>query len=117
MHLSWRARRTVSTAPPQTIAQGLAVQSPHAEAVADLVDLVDDILLVDDEALIAAVRLAHRQLGLVLEPSGAAERRQAVDKGDSQRGSGGEGSFRRCRHRTCPMCPISPGFPRRPAVD
>jgi threonine dehydratase len=72
MRLSWRARRPVSTAPPQTIAQGLAVQSPHAEAVADLVDLVDDILLVDDEALIAAVRLAHRELGLVLEPSGAA---------------------------------------------
>jgi threonine dehydratase len=33
---------------------------------------VDDILLVEDEAMIAAMRLAHQELGLVLEPSGAA---------------------------------------------
>jgi threonine dehydratase len=72
MQLSWRARFPISTAPPHTIAHGLEVQSPHAESVADLLDLVDDILLVSDEALIAAVQLAQRELGLVLEPSGAA---------------------------------------------
>jgi threonine dehydratase len=72
MQLSWRARRPISTPLPHTIAHGLEVQSPHAEAVADLLDLVDDILLVDDAALFAAVQLAQRELGLVLEPSGAA---------------------------------------------
>jgi len=72
MHLSWHARRPVSTPSTKTIAAGLEVQNPHAESVADLVDLVDDVLLVDDDDLVAATRLAHRELGLVLEPSGAA---------------------------------------------
>ena len=34
--------------------------------------IVDDVLLVDDEAMLTAVRAAHRHLGIVLEPSGAA---------------------------------------------
>lgn len=33
---------------------------------------MDDILLVEDRTLIEGMRLAHRELGLVLEPSGAA---------------------------------------------
>jgi threonine dehydratase len=33
---------------------------------------VDDILLVTDETLVQAMRLAHADLGLVVEPSGAA---------------------------------------------
>jgi len=48
------------------------VQSPYPEAVADLVGLVDDILLVEDHALITAMQQIHRALGVVLEPSGAA---------------------------------------------
>ncbi len=34
--------------------------------------LVDDILLVEDHALVAAMRRAHQELGVVLEPAGAA---------------------------------------------
>jgi len=34
--------------------------------------LADDILLVEDHALIAAMQQAHRELGVVLEPAGAA---------------------------------------------
>ena len=33
--------------------------------------MVDDILLVDDDALVAAMRLARRGIGVVLEPAGA----------------------------------------------
>jgi threonine dehydratase len=32
----------------------------------------DDVMVVDDAAILAAMRLAHRALGVVLEPSGAA---------------------------------------------
>jgi threonine dehydratase len=41
-------------------------------ALADLTGLVDDFVLVDDAALLSAMRRAHQDLGLVLEPAGAA---------------------------------------------
>src|SRR5688572_9822555 len=72
MAQSWRARRVVANVKADTIAEGLAVQTPFAESVADLTALADDFLLVDDETIVAGMRLAHRELGLVLEPSGAA---------------------------------------------
>jgi threonine dehydratase len=71
MH-SWRARQAKSVPAGDTIADGLAISTPFDVAVADLVTLVDDMLAVEDSALIEAMRLAHRELGLVLEPSGAA---------------------------------------------
>jgi len=71
MERSWR-NRAVTKASSATIADGLSVQTPFAEAVTDLVALVDDMLLVEDALMIEAMRLAHRDLGLVLEPSGAA---------------------------------------------
>ena len=72
MEQSWRARKAQETGQTQTIADGIAVQNPYPEAVADILGLADDILLVDDHELIAAMQLAHRELGVVLEPSGAA---------------------------------------------
>ena len=71
MERSWRAGRVVS-APAQTIAEGIAVDTPCAPAVANLAALADEVILVDDAALIAAMRWAHHDLGIVLEPSGAA---------------------------------------------
>jgi threonine dehydratase len=73
MERSWRhGRVVVAETPAKTIADGIAIRTPFAEAVTDLTGIVDDILLVDDTALIAAMRLIHRELGVVLEPSGAA---------------------------------------------
>ena len=72
MERSWRARQAQELERTETIADGIAVQSPYPEAVTDLVGLVDDILLVEDDALLSAMQLAHRELGVVLEPSGAA---------------------------------------------
>ena len=71
MERSWRADRVIAIA-PRTIADGIAIQTPSAEALADLRAVMDDVVFVDDAALIAAIRVAHRDLGLVLEPSGAA---------------------------------------------
>ena len=72
MEHSWRARRAQELGPTHTIADGIAVQSPYPEAVDDLIHLADDILLVEEPALLSAMQQAHRELGVVLEPSGAA---------------------------------------------
>jgi threonine dehydratase len=71
MERSWRAGRPVETAEAATVADGIAVRVPVPEAVADLAGTVDDVLLVDDDAILAAVRLLFEELGLVVEPAGA----------------------------------------------
>jgi len=72
MERSWRSGRVQELEGADTIADGIAVRIPFPEALADLTGLVDDILLVEDDTLIAAMRLAHQELGVVLEPAGAA---------------------------------------------
>jgi threonine dehydratase len=64
--------RQIVTAPARTIAEGIAIHTPCVAAVANLAALADEVLLVDDAVLIEAMRLAHRDIGLVLEPAGAA---------------------------------------------
>ena len=71
MERSWRSGR-VQEATAETIADGLAVSRPHPEAVTDLTGYVDDIILAEDDEMLGAMRLAHQELGVVLEPSGAA---------------------------------------------
>lgn len=55
-----------------TIADGIAVRVPVAEALVDLHGLVDEVLQVDDDALIEAMALVHEHAGLVSEPAGVA---------------------------------------------
>jgi threonine dehydratase len=69
---SWRSGRVQELDGADTIADGLALSSPYPEALADITGLVDDILLVEDNTLLEAMRRAHQELGVVLEPSGAA---------------------------------------------
>jgi threonine dehydratase len=69
---SFRAGRPVATPSVDTIADVLAVRVPVPESVARLVELVDEMVLVDDEDLLAAIALAADTLGLLLEPGGAA---------------------------------------------
>lgn len=69
---SWRAGRIVSRPQIDTIADGIGVRLPIPAAVADMRGLVDDAVLVEDATLVQAMQLAHRHLGLVLEPSGVA---------------------------------------------
>ena len=71
MERSWRAGRAVELDRIQTVADGIGVRVPVPEAVADMRGIVDDVLLVEDAAMLDAIRLAHRHVGLVLEPSGA----------------------------------------------
>lgn len=72
MERSWRSGRAAETSDCDTIADGIAVRSPWPEAVADLTGVVDDVVLVEDSQIVAAIRLAHAELGVVLEPAGAA---------------------------------------------
>ncbi|PYQ66219.1 MAG: hypothetical protein DMF54_08640 [Acidobacteria bacterium] len=72
MERSWRAGRVEELDRADTIADGIAVKSPFPEALQDVTDVVDDVVLVDDDAIVAAIRRAHADLGIVLEPAGAA---------------------------------------------
>jgi threonine dehydratase len=69
---SWREGRVITTPSTDTIADGIATRSPVAKSVARIKKLVDEMVLVDDHALIDTMRLAASTLGLLLEPSGAA---------------------------------------------
>jgi threonine dehydratase len=72
MEISLRTGERSTRPRTDTIADGIAVRSPFPEAIEDLTGVVDDVLLVDDGAIVAAIRRAHRDLGIVLEPAGAA---------------------------------------------
>ena len=72
MAVSWRAGAPRGTAVADTIADGIAVRVPVPAAVAEMARTVDDVVLVDDDALREAMRLLLRELGLVVEPAGAA---------------------------------------------
>lgn len=71
MEKSWRAGKFIQTDSINTIADGIGVRVPVPEALEDIKDLLDDILLVDDTQIIEAMKLAHQHVGVVLEPSGA----------------------------------------------
>ncbi|PSL54014.1 threonine dehydratase [Saccharothrix carnea] len=65
------AGRPVADTPTDTIADGIAVRVPVPAAVPRLRALVDDMVLVPDDAIREAMALARATLGLVLEPAGA----------------------------------------------
>jgi threonine dehydratase len=72
MERSWRSGTLVFPPSVATIADGIGVRVPIREAVDDMRGLVDDVHLVEDAAIIEAMRLIFRHAGLVTEPSGAA---------------------------------------------
>jgi threonine dehydratase len=72
MKLSIDAGRPVRSDPPTTIAGGLAIMEPIAASLERLRALVDDVVLVDDDDIRAAMTLIADTLGVLVEPSGAA---------------------------------------------
>ncbi|WP_250573183.1 threonine ammonia-lyase [Nonomuraea sediminis] len=68
---SWRAGHVVRRG-QNTVAEGINIDNPVPESVERMRHLVDDFVLVDDEAILAAARLARDTLGLLVEPAGAA---------------------------------------------
>jgi threonine dehydratase len=72
MALSLRHGAPESTGSIATIADGIGVRVPVPEALTDLAPVVDEVLLVEDSALIRAMQLVFRQHGLLVEPAGVA---------------------------------------------
>ena len=70
MERSWRSGTLQVTERAETIADGIAVRVPVPQALADLHGRVDDVLLVDEEEIVRAMRLVFADLGLVVEPAG-----------------------------------------------
>lgn len=70
MALSFREGRVVATEHSSTFADGVATRIPVPEAVATMVDVADDMLLVDDEDIRRAMSAIQRELGLTVEPAG-----------------------------------------------
>ena len=60
----------VVTQTADTIADGIAVRVPVPEALDDLRGVVDDVLLVEEAAIVDAMRLVFDTLGVVVEPAG-----------------------------------------------
>jgi threonine dehydratase len=55
----------------ETIADGIGVRVPVAQALEDMKGLIDKGLLVNEESILQAMKLLHTHAGLVVEPSGA----------------------------------------------
>ena len=72
MKLSLEAGRAVQTATANTIADGIAVRVPMPGVLDLLRHCCDDIVAVEEDTLVQAMRLVHQNLGLMLEPAGAA---------------------------------------------
>lgn len=72
MTLSWRAGRPIETKRAETIADGIAARVPIPAALRLMLEVVDEMRLVEDPAIIAATGRMSEALPLSIEPSAAA---------------------------------------------
>jgi threonine dehydratase len=72
MELSWRAGHATSTPTMSTIADGIAVRVPVQEALDDMRDTVDEVMLVTDDEILEAMKMLFEATAIVTEPAGAA---------------------------------------------
>jgi threonine dehydratase len=69
---SFAAGRPISVTGEGTIAGALAITDPVPESFARIVELVDEVVLVDEEEIRAAMSLIADATGVLVEPAGAA---------------------------------------------
>jgi threonine dehydratase len=69
---SWKEDRVVGTETCDTIADGLATRTPDAENVRDVKKLVDEVVLVSEEAMLRAIEILLVEEHILAEPAGAA---------------------------------------------
>jgi threonine dehydratase len=72
MRRSFELKSAVQTDSVRTIADGIAVRVPIPIAVSDMCDLVDYVCAVDDDQIIAAMRLLYLTAAVCVEPAAAA---------------------------------------------
>jgi len=70
--LSWKQGKVVETETCETIADGLSTRTPDAANVTSIRALVDDVRLVSDEQMLAAIRHLLLEEHILAEPAGAA---------------------------------------------
>jgi threonine dehydratase len=68
---SWKEKKIITHSKVDTIADGIAVRIPVPIALEEMQDVMDEALLINDGAILSAMKVIHRTLGLVVEPSGA----------------------------------------------
>ena len=71
MALSWRRGSVVETDHTDTIADGVAGRCPIPAVLDDLLVVADQVALVEEESIIAGMRMLYRHAGLIVEPSAA----------------------------------------------
>ncbi|MBK5278776.1 MAG: pyridoxal-phosphate dependent enzyme [Bacteroidia bacterium] len=67
---SWQSGTLINHDIVNTIADGIAVRLPVAQALEDMKGLVDEAILVKEESIVTAMKLIHTHCGIVVEPSG-----------------------------------------------
>lgn len=72
MTLSWRARRPIETPRADTIADGIAARVPVPAALQLMTGVVDEMLLVDDDQIVAATREMSLAVPTTVEPAAGA---------------------------------------------
>jgi threonine dehydratase len=72
MAQSFAARQPISNPGTGTIAGALAITDPIPESFSRILELVDEVVLVDDEDIRAAMALIADSVGVLAEPAGAA---------------------------------------------
>lgn len=68
---SWKSGKMVVHKNVSTIADGIGVRIPIAEALHDMKNLADEGILVTEDSILQAMKLLHIHTGLIPEPSAA----------------------------------------------
>lgn len=86
MTLSWRERRPIETATADTVADGIAARVPVPEALELMLDVVDEMMLVDEDQIVAATKQLSVALPSTIEPAAGAAW-AAIRAAEAQRGA------------------------------
>jgi threonine dehydratase len=86
MTLSWRERRPIETPTANTVADGIAARVPVPEALALMIEVVDEMLLVDEAEILEATAQLAVALPSTIEPAAGAAW-AAIRKAEAHRGA------------------------------
>lgn len=78
---SWKEDRVVGTDTCDTIADGLATRTPDAANVREIRKLVDDVVLVSEDAMLRAIEILLLEEHVLAEPAGAASTAALLNAG------------------------------------
>jgi threonine dehydratase len=68
---SWQQGKRITYNSIQTIADGIGVRLPVAEALTDMEEILDEGILVEEKTIIVAMQLLWQKCGVLAEPSAA----------------------------------------------